>query len=110
MKRLVSFILLISILLTGCSISSKQSETDSDGITEITFWHSMDGVFGDIVKEQIDEFNNTIGKEKGIKVTGVFQSWPGTTSLMTAMSAAVSLHISEPTRQAEISYAVFCLK
>ncbi|TGY43565.1 extracellular solute-binding protein [Clostridium sartagoforme] len=87
MKRLVSFILLISILLTGCSISSKESETDSDGITEITFWHSMDGVFGDIVKEQIDEFNNTIGKEKGIKVTGVFQSWPGTTSLMTAMSA-----------------------
>ena len=87
MKRLVSFILLISILLTGCSISSKESETDSNGITEITFWHSMDGVFGDIVKEQIDEFNNTIGKEKGIKVTGVFQSWPGTTSLMTAMSA-----------------------
>lgn len=87
MKRLVSFILLISILLTGCSIGSKQSDNDSDGITEITFWHSMDGVFGDIVNEQINEFNNTVGKDKGIKVTGVFQSWPGTTSLMTAMTA-----------------------
>lgn len=87
MKRLVSFILLISMLLTGCSIGSKENENDSDSITEITFWHSMDGVFGDIVNEQINEFNNTIGKEKGIKVTGVFQNWPGTTSLMTAMSA-----------------------
>lgn len=87
MKKLLSLILVISTLLTGCSISSKESENNSDGVTEITFWHSMDGVFGDIVKEQIDEFNNTIGKEKGIKVTGVFQSWPGTTSLMTAMSA-----------------------
>lgn len=85
MKKLLSLILLISTVLTGCSANSKQS--DSDGVTEITFWHSMDGVFAEIVNEQIDEFNNTIGKEKGIKVTGVFQSWPGTTGLTTAMSA-----------------------
>lgn len=87
MKKLISFILLISTLLTGCSMGSKKVEENSDDVTEITFWHSMDGVYGDIVNEQIEEFNNTIGREKGIKVTGVFQSWPGTTALMTAMSA-----------------------
>lgn len=86
MKRLLSLIILMSVLLTGCSTGSKKVENNDGGITEITFWHSMDGVFGEIVNEQIDEFNNTIGKEKGIKVTGVFQSWPGTSSLMTAMT------------------------
>ena len=86
MKRLLSLIILMSVLLTGCSTGSKKVENNDGGITEITFWHSMDGVFGDIVNEQIDEFNNTVGKEKGIKVTGVFQSWPGTSSLMTAMT------------------------
>ena len=34
-----------------------------------------------------------------------------TTTLKKALALALSLiHISEPTRQAEISYAVFCLK
>ena len=43
-----------------------------------------------------------------------FLSWQGITDLIAAiveMVYALSLiHISEPTRQAEISYAVFCLK
>lgn len=55
-------------------------------VVEISFWHSMDGVFAEIVDQQVTTFNDTIGKEKGIKVTPVFQNWPGTEALTAAMS------------------------
>ncbi len=54
---------------------------------EITFWHSMDGAFADLLNKQVDLFNTTLGAEKGIKVTPVFQDWPGTTALTAAMTA-----------------------
>jgi len=53
---------------------------------ELTFWHSMDSVFAEITEKQIRLFNETVGKEKGIRVTGVFQNWPGTDALTAAMS------------------------
>lgn len=53
---------------------------------EISFWHSMDGVPGEIVQKQIDAFNSTVGAEKNIHVTGVFQDWPGTDALNAAMA------------------------
>lgn len=87
--KLMSLILSASIILTGCSAGkdkTNSSSSDSNGVTELTYWHSMDGVFGEIVNEQIDEFNSTIGAEKNIKVTGVFQNWPGTDGLTAAMS------------------------
>ena len=67
----------------GGSESQAQS---ADGVTEITFWHSMDSVYGEITQKQVDAFNNGIGKEKGIHVTPVFQNWPGTDALTAAMS------------------------
>ena len=57
------------------------------GVTEITFWHSMDSVFGEITEKQVEQFNSTIGKEKNIHVTPVFQNWPGTDALTAAMPA-----------------------
>ena len=86
-KKLTSLMLASTIVLTGCSGAKKEeSSSSSNGATELTFWHSMDGVFGEIVNEQIENFNKTIGSEKGIKVTGVFQNWPGTDGLTAAMS------------------------
>ena len=58
----------------------------ADGVTEITFWHSMDGVFSEVTEKQVAQFNDTIGKEKNIHVTPVFQNWPGTDALSAAMS------------------------
>ena len=41
----------------------------------------------------------------------LFKEWEFHRSVMVQMPTGLSLiHISEPTRQAEISYAVFCLK
>ena len=85
--KLISLVLAASFALTGCGAKQDKIENDSNGVTELTFWHSMDGVYGEIVNEQISKFNSTIGEEKGVKVTGVFQSWPGTEGLTAAMSA-----------------------
>ena len=85
-RKLVSLVLSAALVLTGCGAKQEKIESDSSGVTELTFWHSMDGVYGEIVNEQINQFNSTIGEEKGIKVTGVFQNWPGTDGLTAAMS------------------------
>lgn len=85
-RKLISLVLSAALVLTGCGAKQEKIESDSNGVTELTFWHSMDGVYGEIVNEQISQFNSTIGEEKGIKVTGVFQNWPGTDGLTAAMS------------------------
>lgn len=80
---------------TDTSKSSKQVSTESkkaakqaDGeLTELSFWHSMDGTYAEILKAQVEAFNNGIGKEKKIHVTPVFQEWPGTNALTLAMTS-----------------------
>ncbi len=66
--------------------SAKESGNEG-AITEITFWHSMDTSFGETLDKQIQNFNNTVGAEKNIKVSSVFQSYPGTEALNAAMSS-----------------------
>lgn len=112
MKKTVTFLLAAS-MVAGLSACSGQGSNDAgstttddgqktearseaetaaevmdggDGMEELTFWHSMDSIFADITEKQISLFNETIGKEKGIHVTGVFQNWPGTDALTAAMS------------------------
>lgn len=82
MRKILATVLATSMLLLGGCGSTSES---SDKI-QVNYWHSMDGVFGEVVEKQIEAFNNTIGEEKGIHVTGVFQNWPGTDSLTAAMT------------------------
>ena len=64
-----------------------EQETEGNGeTTEITFWHSMDSVYGEVTQAQVDLFNETVGAEKNIHVTPVFQNWPGTDALTAAMA------------------------
>ncbi len=72
----------------GTKEAANESAGDASGeITEITFWHSMDTSYGETLEGQINHFNETIGAEKKIKVTPVFQSYPGTDALTAAMSS-----------------------
>ena len=80
MKKLV--LILAVVLAVGILGVMAVSAQD---VTEITFWNSMDTSYGQILQGQLDEFNNTIGKEKGIHVTSVFQSYPGTEAFNAAM-------------------------
>lgn len=70
------------------SQASETSDTSGEsGIVEISFWHSISGDLASKLDEMTENFNNTIGKEKGIKVNTVFQDWPGTDKLVTVMQA-----------------------
>ncbi len=88
-RKLVALILTL-ILVVSLAACAGTGSTDAagtgDGVTEITFWHSMDGIPGSLVQKQLDAFNAGIGAEKKIHVTGVFQDWPGTDALTAAIS------------------------
>ncbi|MBU3810978.1 MAG: extracellular solute-binding protein [Candidatus Niameybacter stercoravium] len=92
LKKLIAMGLATTMLLatTACANGEANEAPTPDaapnGATQITYWHSMDGVFGEIVNKQVEAFNSTIGQEKNIVVTPVFQNWPGTEALTAAMS------------------------
>lgn len=39
----------------------------------IEFWHAMSGPYGEVVNQLVQDFNSTVGSEKGITVEGVYQ-------------------------------------
>ncbi|GAB7231674.1 MULTISPECIES: extracellular solute-binding protein [Facklamia] len=84
-KKLLSIVLsilaLISVPITTIKVYA------SETVKEITFWHTMSGDYTQLLEKQVNQFNETIGKENGIKVIPVQQEWPNTEKLMTAMSA-----------------------
>ena len=86
LKKIIAVLMaaLLVTALTACG--GNNSSSSGGGTVEVTFWHSMDGVPGEIVQKQINAFNAGVGAEKGIHVTGVFQDWPGTDALTAAMS------------------------
>ena len=100
-KRFVAYGVLAAMVfgMTGCGSSAPVSDStvqsqevegaseSGTGTTELTLWRSMDSVFAEITEKQVDLFNSTIGAEKNIHVTPVFQNWPGTDALTAAMSA-----------------------
>lgn len=89
-KKLVSLAMAASMAATLAACGSKDQDAaapSDENVTEITFWNSMDTTYGEILNGQIETFNETIGAEKGIHVTSVFQNYPGTESLTAAMSS-----------------------
>lgn len=71
---------------SGSAQAAESGAQSESGVQELTFWHSMDGVYAEIMNKQVAQFNDTVGKEQGIHVTPVFQNWPGTEGLTAAMS------------------------
>lgn len=66
MKKLLSLLLALALFmgLTACA----QAET-----TRIVLWHSMSEEAGALMDKYVQEFNDTVGKEQGIRVEAVFQ-------------------------------------
>lgn len=54
------------------------------GLTEVVFWHSSNGAAGEALEQVIKTYNETRGKEKGIKVNLVFQGYEGTDKVILA--------------------------
>lgn len=50
-------------------------QVDKSQTTELIFWHNRGGAAGECLEKiMIPEFNDTVGKEMGIKITPVYQS------------------------------------
>ena len=97
MKKYVSMILalVLSLSMAACTASgstiqsaaqdssaetstSESATTDnaseqggSEGTTEITFWYAND--IQDMVDTMVEDFNSTVGEEKGVHVTAEYQ-------------------------------------
>ena len=67
MKKLTSLLLSLALLLTltGCA--------HAEETVRLVFWHSASEAAGTLVDKYVKEFNDTVGKEKGIQVEAVFQ-------------------------------------
>ena len=70
--------LVSAVTLFGCGNETKSEEgveviTKIEQPVTIEFWHSMSGAFSDTIKEIVNDFNNTVGAEKGITVNAVYQ-------------------------------------
>ena len=64
--------------LTACGTKEVAQEpikvvTELSEPVTIQFWHSMSGGNGSVLSEIVDDFNNTVGKEKGITVEATYQ-------------------------------------
>ncbi len=67
MKKLTVLFLILALILslTGCALAEEP--------VRIVFWHSASEAAGQLVEKYVQDFNATIGKEKGIQVEAVFQ-------------------------------------
>lgn len=68
MKKLMSLAMAGAMCVTMCpaSVSAKEN-------VKIEYWHTMSGVNGEAMEEAVKDFNETVGKEKGITVESVYQ-------------------------------------
>ena len=71
--KIISFILLLFIIITGCG---NNSLLNPDEPVIITLWHNYGGQMEASMNDLIDEFNGTVGKEQGIiiNITSVSSS------------------------------------
>ncbi len=83
MKRLV-FLFLCIVSLSSLLFAMGGKE---ENVTHVTIWHSSQGNALSIFEEIIDEFNDTVGKEKGIEVEAIYQGKAN--DVLTKVNAAI---------------------
>lgn len=66
MKKLFALLLVLTFSMSLCACARAES-------VQITFWHSASEAAGLLIDRYVQEFNATVGREKGIEVTAVFQ-------------------------------------
>lgn len=76
-KKLISLGLAAAMtvsLLTACGgKENKEASAPTDGKVQIEYWHTMAGVNGEAMESLVNQFNETVGEEKGITVKSVYQ-------------------------------------
>ena len=83
MRRLI---LIISSLLIGAMLFA--GGASESGKTTVEIWHSNAGIAGNAFEEIVDEFNSTIGEEKGIVIEPIYQG--AANDVLTKVKAAAT--------------------
>lgn len=83
MRRLI---LIISSLLIGAVLFA--GGASESGKTTVEIWHSNAGIAGNAFEEIVDEFNSTIGEEKGIVIEPIYQG--AANDVLTKVKAAAT--------------------
>ena len=79
-------ILIISSLLIGAVLFA--GGASESGKTTVEIWHSNAGIAGNAFEEIVDEFNSTIGEEKGIVIEPIYQG--AANDVLTKVKAAAT--------------------
>lgn len=83
MTRVLALVLIMAVTMT-CLVFPATAE---DAVREVEFWHTLTGVNGEAVEAIAARFNETIGAEKGIHVSAVFQGNDNSEKLKTLAQA-----------------------
>lgn len=86
MKKALSFILAGLLLLSGLTGCSQKVKLDPDDPVALTMWHVYGSQTDSPMNDSINEFNRTVGKEKGIVINVV--SVTNSTAIDEALTAA----------------------
>lgn len=66
-------ICLLLILLLAIPVFATGQRERSSSVTEIEIWHSAQGSNADVFDSIVEQFNSTVGKEKNIQITSIYQ-------------------------------------
>ena len=83
MRRMI---LIISSLLIGAMLFA--GGASENGKTTVEIWHSNAGIAGNAFEEIVDDFNSTIGEEKGIVIEPIYQG--AANDVLTKVKAAAT--------------------
>ena len=72
MKR-ITLIVLISLLPAILFAAGSSESSSSKGVTTVTIWHSAQGQNAAVFEQIAENFNSSVGKEKGIEIEAIYQ-------------------------------------
>lgn len=81
--RFLALVLALALAMTGMIIPA----TAENAVIEVEFWHTLTGVNGEAVEAIAARFNETVGAEKGIHVSAVYQGNDNSEKLKTLSQA-----------------------
>ncbi len=82
LARMLSLVMALAVALTLVTVPAL-----ADEVREVEFWHTLTGVNGAAMEAIATEFNETIGAQKGIHVSAVYQGNDNSEKLKTLAQA-----------------------
>lgn len=86
-KLIALFALFLVVFFTFAACAESHPELDPKKPVNLTIWHHYIGMQKDAFDSLINEFNNSLGKEKGVLVTGHSMAVSGDLSAMLVQAA-----------------------